>query len=213
MSQIFFPSFHLSFDFFLVSFLCSPAYSCMFYLWHLNFESESFSLYPRYKGIHQYFLWVLVEGFFYCFSITVVPIFPLALPCPPPHSHSQSPPCCPCPWLLYTCFLTRPFPFFLLLSPCPSLLVPVCTFGFLIHVQFIMYGLRKRSNFFFLPTLITVKFIFASVIWDATFITYYNSLYTWVYSWTFVFIPLVCLFICHWWSVNDWGVVARFNIM
>ena len=46
---------------------------------------------------------------FCCSSITVVP------PC----SHSQSPPRCPCPWVLYTCPFTGPFPF-PLLSPAPS---------------------------------------------------------------------------------------------
>ena len=57
--------------------------------------------------------------FYYC-SITVVPIFPHCSPllCPPLHFHSQSPPCCPCPWVIYTCSLTRPFPLI-----APSLLV------------------------------------------------------------------------------------------
>ena len=42
-----------------------------------------------------------------------------------PHSyppHSQSPSCCPCPWVLYSCTLTCPFPFFPLLVPPPSVL-------------------------------------------------------------------------------------------
>ena len=61
--------------------------------------------------------------FFYC-SVAVVPIFPCCspLPLPPlsPCSHNQFPPCCP--WVIYTCSVTRPFPFFLplSLSPLPS---------------------------------------------------------------------------------------------
>ena len=39
--------------------------------------------------------------------------FPLCLPTQPsPHSHSQSPHHCPCPWVLHTCSLTSPFTFF-----------------------------------------------------------------------------------------------------
>ena len=47
-----------------------------------------------------------------CCSITVVSFFPCSLPCPAyPWSHSQSTPYCLCPHVLYTCSLTRPFPF------------------------------------------------------------------------------------------------------
>ena len=57
----------------------------------------------------------------FCYSITVVPNFP-PLPSsaqPTPQSHSQSPLCCPCPWVFHTCSLTNLFPFFppLPLSP------------------------------------------------------------------------------------------------
>ena len=63
---------------------------------------------------------------FYCCSITVVPIPPpLALPCPAPCSLSQSPPCCPCPWVLYPSALTAPFPFCPRYPPLRSL--PVCS--------------------------------------------------------------------------------------
>ena len=58
---------------------------------------------------------------FYCYSITVVPIF-LPLPAsahPTPHSHRQSPHCRPCPWVIHTCSLTSPFSFFPPLSPSP----------------------------------------------------------------------------------------------
>ena len=34
-----------------------------------------------------------------------------------PTSSCQYPPCCPCPWVIYTCSLTRPFPFFPALFP------------------------------------------------------------------------------------------------
>ena len=48
--------------------------------------------------------------FYYCCSVTVVPPFsPVVLPCPAhphPRSHSQSPPHCLCPWVLYLCFFT-----------------------------------------------------------------------------------------------------------
>ena len=59
---------------------------------------------------------------FYC----ICPNFPLLLSPAPPHPphpapHSQSPHCCPCPWVIYTCSLTRSFPFFPpSLLPCPS---------------------------------------------------------------------------------------------
>ena len=48
---------------------------------------------------------------FYYYSVTVVPIFPFLFSpsTPTPPSHGLSPPCCPCPWVLYTCSLTRPF--------------------------------------------------------------------------------------------------------
>ena len=59
--------------------------------------------------------------FFYCCSIIVVPPFsPLFSPAP---SHSQSPSHCPCPWVLYSCSLTCPFPFFPML-PLPSPFFP-----------------------------------------------------------------------------------------
>ena len=59
----------------------------------------------------------------YCSSISIVPNFPLLLsPALPASSHRQAPLCCPCPWVIYTCSLTKPFPFFLpfSLTPLPS---------------------------------------------------------------------------------------------
>ena len=47
---------------------------------------------------------------------------------PTPHSHSQSPPHCPCPWVLYICSLTCSFPFFPPLYPSSFALVTVSLF-------------------------------------------------------------------------------------
>ena len=60
-----------------------------------------------------------VTCFFYCCSIAVVPIFPCCSSLPPPHSHSQSPPCCPRPWIIYMCSLTRSFSFYPTVSASP----------------------------------------------------------------------------------------------
>ena len=68
--------------------------------------------------------------FFYCYSVKVAPIF-LPLPSsaqPIPHSHSQSPHCCPCLWVIHTSSLTSLFPFFPPLSPPPSPLASVSLF-------------------------------------------------------------------------------------
>ena len=72
------------------------------------------------------------EFFFYC-SITVVPILPLWLSptLPTHHSHGQSPPHWPCPWVLSTCSLTRPFPFFPPLPPFPQSLSVFSLFPYL----------------------------------------------------------------------------------
>ena len=69
---------------------------------------------------------------FYCCSIIVVPLIPplLSSVLPPPHSVSLPPPHCPCPWVLYTCSLTWPFPIFPLLPPSPN------PSG---HCQFVLY--------------------------------------------------------------------------
>ena len=78
---------------------------------------------------HRFYIFYFI---FYCCSITVVQIFPplLSIALPTPHSLSQSPPCCLCPWVLYTCSLTRPLP---LLSPVfPSPLSPG-------HCPFVLY--------------------------------------------------------------------------
>ena len=60
-------------------------------------------------------------SFFYCCSITVVPIFPHCspLPCLPPFPQSI-PTLLSIPWVIDTCSLTRPFPLFPPLSPPPT---------------------------------------------------------------------------------------------
>ena len=56
--------------------------------------------------------------FFELFYYSCLSFPPLLSPAPPtPCSHSQSPPCCPCLWVICTCSLNRPFPFFPPLSP------------------------------------------------------------------------------------------------
>ena len=77
----------------------------------------------------------LLRGDFIClFNFLLLfydscPNFPLLLSptLGPPTPHSQSPPFYPCPWVIYTCSLMRPFPFFPPLSltllpsgPCQS---------------------------------------------------------------------------------------------
>ena len=71
-----------------------------------------------------------IAFFLNCHSIIFVPIFsPLPISAHPiPHSHSQFPPCCPCPWVIHTYSLTSPFPFFPPLRPFPHLwLLSVCS--------------------------------------------------------------------------------------
>ena len=54
--------------------------------------------------------------FYFIISITVVPVPPYntspQTSCSPPRCPPlrQCPPCCPCPWIIYTCSLTRPSP-------------------------------------------------------------------------------------------------------
>ena len=68
---------------------------------------------------------------FYWYYIVVVPIFPPWPSSAQPsfHSHSQSPHCCPCPWVIHTCSLSSSFPFFPPLSPClpPLWSLSVCS--------------------------------------------------------------------------------------
>ena len=68
-----------------------------------------------------------------------------------PHSHSQSPPSCPCSWVIYTCSLTQSFLFFLPFSP-RSPVVTVSLFLFFMplllfssFVLFFRFLLQMRS--------------------------------------------------------------------
>ena len=67
------------------------------------------------------FIYVFIYLFYYCYSVTAVPIFSPLPSCaqPTPRSHSPSPYCSPCPWVIHTCSLSSPFPFFPPLSPSP----------------------------------------------------------------------------------------------
>ena len=77
-----------------------------------------------------------VFSIFYCCSITVVRIFPLLLSNALPTSHLPFvilPHHCLCPWVLSTCFLTWPFPFFYPL-PLSSLPSGYCQFVLCFHI-------------------------------------------------------------------------------
>ena len=71
-----------------------------------------------------HYLNITVKGFFphlKVFGLLYLSQFPphllLLSPAHLCHSKSQSPSCCPCPWVIYTCSLTRPFPIFTPVSP------------------------------------------------------------------------------------------------
>ena len=82
------------------------------------------------------YLFIYLFIYFICCSSTVIPISPLLLsPAPPtPYSHSQLPHCCPWPRAIYTCPLTRLFPFF---PPSPSSSHPsgACQFAPCFHAS------------------------------------------------------------------------------
>ena len=81
----------------------SPHPCFCFVLGVLNFYDDFFCIFKIYL-----FIYVL----FYIFIVVQLQssqFFPIALPCP---ACSFRPPCCPCPWVLYTCSLTISFPFF-----------------------------------------------------------------------------------------------------
>ena len=70
------------------------------------------------NGTGTHVFWFFKLLFYYsCPNFSLL----LSLFHPPPHthSHSQSPPSCPCLWVIYTCSLTRPFLFFPPLFPFP----------------------------------------------------------------------------------------------
>ena len=79
---------------------------------------------------HFSLLFIMLLNYFFFFSFLFLLLFYYSCPnSHPPNfgllcpahtcSHSQSPPCCLCPWVLYTISLTRPFPFFPPLPPPP----------------------------------------------------------------------------------------------
>ena len=73
---------------------------------------------PSSAWLHALFYFL----YFIVYAITVVPIF-LPLPRstkPAPHSHNQSPPRCPCPWVLHVCSLPIPSCFFPPVPPPPT---------------------------------------------------------------------------------------------
>ena len=84
---------------------------------------------------------VILFPFLNCYSITLAQCFPLCppLPSPPPTPNSHSPPCSPCPWVIHTCSLTSPFPFFPSLSP--SLLPSVTVSLFHVSVPLVLFYL------------------------------------------------------------------------
>ena len=108
------------------------------------------------------FCFVLFLKFLLLFSYSC-PHFPLLLfPVLLTRTSHIQPPTCLCPWVLYTCSLTWPFPFFPLLFPSPSHLVTVSLFFISMSVYFahlsvlwIRFHLYMRSygNCLWLPGL------------------------------------------------------------
>ena len=93
------------------------------------FSLTSMFLFPPFSSLGMSFFCIKILKNCYWCSFTVAPILP-PLPSsaqPTFHSHSQSPSRCPCPWVIHTCSLTNPFPFFppLYSSPLPSPLWPL----------------------------------------------------------------------------------------
>ena len=77
-----------------------------------------------------FFFWFFVILLFIIVLLQLSHWSPIALPfLTHLHSDSQSPPCCTCcPQIIYTCSLTRPFPFFLpYLTPAPLWSLSVCS--------------------------------------------------------------------------------------
>ena len=92
---------------------------------------------------------ILLPSFFYCCSITVVPLFPELLSPPyPPLPPTVSPPLPQflCPWVFYTCSLTvRP-----LLSPLSPFPLPsgYCQLILCFHVSVTIFTFILFSRFF-----------------------------------------------------------------
>ena len=86
------------------------------------------------------------------------------------HSHSPSPPYCSCPWVIHTCSLTNPYPFF---PPFPSLtavslfLVSMSLVLFCLCIYFVHYIPLLSEiiwNLFFIDWLISISIIVPSSI-------------------------------------------------
>lgn len=93
------------------------------------------------RTLHTLLNILLVMGTHCLFFVVVVLLrlsqfSPIALPCPArlTHSHGLSPPCCPCPWVIYPCSLSRPFPFFPPSSP-----LPVHVILFLVSMPLVLF--------------------------------------------------------------------------
>ena len=114
------------------SFLSSINYACL--PWHTVFSCWLPVLFFVTLIYLVSFLVALYLFIFKSFFIVIllqlsqfVPLCP-PLPIPPSCSHSQSPHCCPCPWVIHTCSLSSSSPSFHHYSPSPSLLVTVSRF-------------------------------------------------------------------------------------
>ena len=116
---------------------------------------------------HSYFI-LFFKDLLLLFYYSCLHFSPLVLFLPAhPHSHSQLPHCCPCPRAIYTCPLTRLFPFFppLPLSLLPSglcqflltLVDPLCAHGLQgnvlhVHVLVLLHVLEEN----YIPFLLYV---------------------------------------------------------
>ena len=78
--------------------------------------------------IQSFFFFLLFKNS--CLFYYSCPKFPPFALCHPaaPHPQSPSPHCCPCPWVIHTCSLTNPFPFFPPFSALPLPLAAVSLF-------------------------------------------------------------------------------------
>ena len=138
--------------------LSSPVYNqmhlsrvCFLVKTHVisNLCTDHFVSHQHWKAFRYYYLSFLKHFAIFIFYFLIVALLPLSnfLPLLSPaqpclsHSHLQSPPSCPCPWVIYTCSLTRPFPFFPSLSPLVTVslflvsmpLVLCCSFVCFVH--------------------------------------------------------------------------------
>ena len=68
--------------------------------WSVQLKTENFLLFH----LLYHFIVILLQ-------LSQFPPLPTSAH-PTPCSHSLSPPCCPCPWVIHTCSLSNPFPFF-----------------------------------------------------------------------------------------------------